>query len=116
MPTPEKSAFDHLLPAGQESFTCKELAGITGFTRDFFTRAFDEGRIMGISAFGRGNGKRQSIRIPRGNALIWLLQRSNYSPSHRLAVLTEILDCLSPGELDHVILYATKRRKSAAAR
>ena len=103
--------FDWHLPAGVDHLTCKEMADATGFTRDFFTRAFDEGRIMGLGAHGRGNGARQTIRFRRENSLLWLVKNSNYDAPGRVSALIEILDRLSPAELDHVVHHATARRQ-----
>jgi len=69
--------FDGLLPAGQETFTTKEVAGLLDLDDQTIRNAAEEGKIKGHRVSGRGR-RNVTWRFQRRAVVLWLATSANY--------------------------------------
>ena len=81
------------LPPG-DSFSPKELAGMTGFSAQHIRDCFSTGKIYGFQSNGRAEKGREvawAKSIPRAAAALWLAQSMNCHPDEVMDLYGEAI-------------------------
>jgi hypothetical protein len=106
--------FDFLLPR-KEWLKPAEVAKALGVTDVSVNNAYDQGRICGHEFNFRGTERRNSRRIPRDAAIIYLAGTANYTPAERLERIADVVETLHPSELVLLQQRITARLRRAQA-
>lgn len=107
--------FDRLLPADQDHFSPKELAGVIDVSPDYVRAAVDSGSVHGYTLNSRktaGSEKREyrTYRIPRTFAVLWLAKTATFNLADLTQEITQIIQTLPKSARRQLYIHLAKNQ------